>query len=200
MRILRSCYFRLLACIGIVGIIVAAGIIEPRGYIGYGIFRSAYSLPPTRTAVLRFYTWSLKEFDGGYLPPRIDEYLIGRLPSCEGCKEETAIIDFQIRQHAARWNHAAFRSHESVQRQMISNLMGRLDTMEYRDAENAMFFIEALRRGSSLGKGDFTGMNPNSCGLAKERFRTWWGDGSMWPYIRSIDPLSGSNIAFHPGP
>jgi len=109
-------------------------------------------------------------------------------------------MDFQLRQGSARWGDAASRSHESVQYQMISNLMDRLERMEYQDAVNAMIFIEALRRENSFGKGGFTGMNPNTFELAKESFRTWWGDGSKWPHSRAIDPLSGSILAIHSGP
>ena len=195
---------------GIIGVILAPGIIEPRSSWGQKIFHSAYAFPPTRPAYLRFYQWSLKMFEGGYLPSNTDEYLIGRLPHCEGNPEETAIIDFQIRQGSGRWGRAASRSHETNQGQIISNIMRRLDEMQDQDAVWALVFIESLRREETLGKGGFTGMR-NSAGeagslnrpaldTAKQSFRTWWGDGSNWPAIRSSNPLSGTELEIHSGP
>ena len=209
-RLLRSRVIRVLACIGILGLIVAGGIIEPRGSTGYAVFRLAYSLPSTRHAVLGFYSWSLKEYEGGYLPPRIDEFLIGRLAYCEGKPEETAIIDFQIRQGSDRWGAAASRAHEIYQGKMIANIMRRLEEMNVQDAVSAMVFIESLRRKNTIGKGGFSGMwnysdnvfslNRTAFDSAKKSFRTWWGDGSSWPSIRSNDPLSDSELAIHSGP
>jgi len=209
-RFLRSRIFKVLACLGTLALIVAVGIVEPRSSIGHVVFHSAYAFPPTRPAVLRFYTWSLKEFEGGYLPPSIDEFLIDRLAYCEGKPEETAIIDFQIRQGSGRWGDSASRSHETYQKQMIANIMNRLDGMNDQDAVSAMVFIESLRRENTLGKGGFTGMwtysdtifslNRPAFESAKESFRNWWGDGSSWPRIRASDPLAGTELAIHSGP
>jgi len=148
--------------------------------------------------------------NGGYLPPSIDEFLIDRLAYCNGSPEESAIIDFQIRQGSGRWGDSASRSHESSQHQMIANIMGRLDDMDDPDAVSAMVFIESLRRQNTLGKGGFTGMwiysgdsftlDRSAFEVAKERFRDWWSDGSAWPQIRSQDPLSGTELAIHSGP
>jgi hypothetical protein len=101
---------------------------------------------------LRFYTWSLREFEGGYLPPGIDEFLIDRLASSEGKPEETAIIDSHIRQGSGRWGESASRSHETFQKRRIDNIMSRLDGMNDLDAVSAMVFIESLRalRGTGL--------------------------------------------------
>ncbi len=209
-RFLHSRLFRVLVCIGVFGLIVAGGIVEPRSSVGHGVFHSAYAFPPTRPAVLRFYTWSLREFEGGYLPPGIDEFLIDRLASSEGKPEETAIIDFQIRQGSGRWGESASRAHETFQKRMIDNIMSRLDGMNDLDAVSAMVFIESLRLGDSLGKGGFAGMWTSSgtaCTLnrpafeaAKESFRNWWGDGSTWPGIRAKDPLAGTGLAILSGP
>jgi hypothetical protein len=182
------------------GLIVALGIVEPRSKIGYAIFRSAYSLPSARSDVLRFYGWSLKEYEGGYVPSSFDDYLTSRLVDCEGTEEESTIIDFQIRQGSARWGDAAFHADQSVQYQIISNIMRRLDSMDYRDAESAMLMVEGLRRGSSIGKGGFHGMSPATLDRAKSKFRIWWGDGQEWPHNRSIDPLVGSGIVVYSGP
>jgi hypothetical protein len=209
-RFLHSRFFKVLVCTGIFGLFIAGGLVEPRSSVGHVVFHSAYAFPPTRPAVLRFYTWSLKEFEGGYLPPGIDEFLIDRLACSEGEPEETAIIDFQIRQGSGRWGDSASRSHETFQKQMIKNIMSRLDGMNDRDAVSAMVFIESLRRGNSLGKGGFVGMwtcSDTACTLnrpafdsAKESFRNWWGDGSNWPANRANDPLAGTELAIHSGP
>jgi hypothetical protein len=209
-RFLHSRIFKVLVCIGILGLIVAGGVVEPRSSVGHVVFHLAYAFPPTRPAVLQFYTWSLKEFEGGYLPPSIDEFLIDRLAYSEGKPEETGIIDFQIRQGSGRWGDSASRSHETYQKQMIDNIMSRLDGMNDQDAVSAMVLIESLRRENSLGNGGFAGMwtysdttftlNRPAFDSAKESFRKWWGDGSNWPGIRANDPLAGTELAIHSGP
>jgi len=209
-RFLQTRFFKVLVCLCILGIVVVGGLEEPRSSIGHIVFHSAYLFPPGRPAFLRFYNWSLKEMNGGYLPPSIDEFLIDRLAYCNGSPEESAIIDFQIRQGSGRWGDSASRSHESSQHQMIANIMGRLDDMDDPDAVSAMVFIESLRRQNTLGKGGFTGMwiysgdsftlDRSAFEVAKERFRDWWSDGSAWPQIRSQDPLSGTELAIHSGP
>lgn len=207
---IRSRILKVLVCIGILALIGAFGLVEPRSSAGHVVFHAAYAFPPTRPAVLRFYTWSLRKFEGGYLPPSIDEYLIDRLAYCEGKPEQKAIIDFQIRQGSGRWGDSASRSHESYQKQMIANIMSRLDEMRDQDAVSAMVFVESLRRENTLGKGGFTGMwkytdttfslNRPAFDAAKESFRKWWGDGGDWPRIRANDPLAGTELAIHSGP
>ena len=191
---------KIVICIGVLGLIGAYGIVEPRSSAGHIVFRATYAFPPTRPTVLRFYTWSLRKFEGGYLPPSIDEYLINRLTYCEGRPEQTAIIDFQIRQGSGRWGDSASRAHESYQKQIIVNIMKRLDGMSDNEAVSAMVFVETLRRENSLGKGGFTGMwtcsartwslNDSAFDVAKQSFRKWWGDGADWPRIRGNDPLA----------
>ena len=79
------------------------GIVEPQTAPGHATFYLGYSFPPTRPALLRFYGWSLREFNGGYLPASFDEFLAGRLWECRGTAEWRAIIDFQISQSSGRW-------------------------------------------------------------------------------------------------
>lgn len=209
-RFLRSRVFKLLVCAGLAGGIVAAGIVEPRGPAGPVVFHSAHAFPPTRPAVLRCYTWSLREFEGGYLPPGIDAFLIDRLDSCGGEPEEDAILGFQLRQGAGRWGGAASRSHETRQKQIIAHILSRLDAMGDPDAVSAMLFIESMRRRDPLGKGGFVGirnlsqspaaLDRRAFEAAKEGFRKGWGDGSGWPRIRADDPLAGTGLALRSGP
>lgn len=91
-------------------------------------------------------------------PPSIDEYLIDRLAYCEGKPEQTGIIDFQIRQGSGRWGDSASRVHETLPKEMITNIMNRLDGISNEDAVNETVFIESLRRENTLGKGGFTEM------------------------------------------
>jgi hypothetical protein len=207
---IRTRILKVFLCIGLLGLIGAYGIVEPRSAAGHVVFHAAYALPLTRPAVLRFYTWSLREYEGGYLPRSMDEYLIDRLAYCEGKPEQTAIIDFQIRQGSGRWGDSASRSHETYQKDMIANIMNRLDGMSDEDAVSAMVFIESLRRENSLGKGGFNGMwtysdttfalNRPAFDAAKDSFRKWWGDGSGWPSIRANDPLANTELVIHSGP
>jgi hypothetical protein len=172
-RFLQTRFFKVLVVPCILGIVVVGGLDEPRSSIGHIVFHSAYLFPPARPAFLRFFNWSLTKMNGVYLPPSIDEFLIDRLAYCKGSPEESAIIDFQIRQASGRWGDSASRSHESFQHQMIANIMGRLNDMEDPDAVSAMGFIESLRRRDSLGKGGFTGMwtdSGNSLTLNRSAF------------------------------
>ena len=180
------------------------GLAEPRTSLGHIVFHVGYALPPTRPAFLKFYHWSLAEFEGGYLPSSIDQFLIDRLASCEGSAEETAIIDFQIKQSSARWGEAASREHESYQKQIIAHVMPRLDDMSDEDAVSAMLLIESLRQRDPLFKGEFDGMRTHQDGVstlnrpvfedAKAKYKAWWGDGTDWPAIRSVDPLAGTEL------
>jgi hypothetical protein len=201
----RSWLFRafavLLALLGV----AFYGLAEPRTSLGHFVFHAGYALPPTRPAFLGFYHWSLAEFEGGYLPSSIDQFLIDRLASCEGSAEETAIIDFQVKQSPARWGEAASREHESYQKQIIANVMPRLDDMSDEDAVSAMLLIESLRQMDPLFKGSFEGMRIHQGGNvstlnrpvfedAKARYKAWWGSGTDWPAIRTTDPLAGTEL------
>ena len=168
------------------------------------MFHVGYALPPTRPAFLKFYHWSLAEFEGGYLPSGIDEFLIYQLTPLEGSAEETAIIDFQIKQSSDRWGRAASRMHETYQGQVISHVLPCLDDMSDEDAVSAMVLIESLRQEDPLFKGRFDGMRIHQGGNdslnrpafneAKVKYKAWWGDGTNWPGIRSVDPLAGTEL------
>ncbi|MFM2168624.1 MAG: hypothetical protein RIS79_2995, partial [Verrucomicrobiota bacterium] len=63
---IRCRTIKTLVCLGLLGLIGAYGIVEPRSSVGHVVFHAAYAFPPSRPAVLRFYTWSLRKFEGGY--------------------------------------------------------------------------------------------------------------------------------------
>ena len=204
-RVFRSWLFRIASTLLVLLGMTFYGLAEPRSSLGHVVFHTGYALPPTRSAFLGFYHWSLAEFVGGYLPSSIDQFLIDRLASCEGSAEETAIIDFQIKQSSARWGETASREHEIYQKQIIANVLPRLDDMSDEDAVSAMLLIESLRQRDPLSKGSFEGMmthqSPNASTLnrpvfeeAKAKYKTWWGDGADWPAIRTIDPLAGTEL------
>lgn len=205
----RSKRFRVVAVllvviVHIVGVLVWIGLAEPRSSLGHIVFHTGYAFPPTRPAFLNVYQWSLAEFEGGHLPSSIDTFLIDRLADCKGSHEETAIIDFQVRQGSGGWGESASRSHETYQGQIIANILPRLDDLSDWDAVSALLLVESLRREDSLGKGGFSGMWTYSGGdsslnrpafeAAKARFQAWWGDGSGWPATRSVDPLEGTEL------
>ena len=125
--------------------------------------------------------------------------------SCEGSAEETAIIDFQIKQSSARWGETASREHEIYQKQIIANVLPRLDDMSDGDAVSAMLLIESLRQRDPLFKGSFDGMwehqGPNVSTLnrplfeeAKAKYKAWWSAGAAWPANRATDPLAGTGL------
>jgi len=186
---------------------MSIGLVEPRSSIGHAVFHIGYSLTSTRPVFLKFYQWSLWKFEGGYLPPAIDEYLIYRLSDCKGTPEETAILDFQIHQSSARWGFAAARSHEMYKAQMIANILSRIDSMSDSDATSALLFIESLRRDDPLGKGEFYYMwdyekgtrtvNQELFQIAKASFKNWWNDGKNWPSIKENDPLADTGIRIY---
>ena len=204
-RLFRSWLFRAFAALLVLLGLAFYGLAEPRSSLGHLVFHTGYALPPTRPAFLGFYHRSLAEFEGGYLPSSIDRFLIDRLASCEGSAEETAIIDFQIKQSSARWGDAASSEHESCQKQIIANVMPRLDDMSDEDAVSAMLLIESLRQEDPLLKGSFDGMWNHQVGKvstlnrpifneAKVKYKVWWGDGGDWPAIRSTDPLADTGL------
>ena len=200
----RSKLFRIASALLVLFGLTFYGLAEPRTSLGHIVFHVGYALPPTRPAFLKFYHWSLAEFEGGYLPSSIDEFLIHRLTPLAGSAEETAIIDFQIKQSSARWGRAASRMHETYQGQVIAHLLPRLDDMSDEDAVSAMLLIESLRQEDPLFKGSFDGMwthqggndslNRPAFNDAKVKYKTWWGDGTNWPGIRSVDPLAGTEL------
>ena len=209
-RIFRSKIFIRTAVLLVLLGLMTGGLVEPRSSLGHVVFHTGYALPPTRPAFLRFYQWSLAEFEGGYFPSSVDEFLTNRLWHCEGTREETAIIDFQIRQGSLKWGDSACRSHEALQEKIISNIMPRLDDMADDHALSAMVLIESLRREDVIGKGGFTGMwiyNDNAATLnrsafnnAKAGFKNWWNDGNGWPSLKNTDPLAGTNLTIDSGP
>ncbi len=206
----RSRLCKILVGIALIGAFVIFGIVEPRSTCGHIVFRSAYGLLPIRPAVLRFYSRSLKEFEGGFLPPSLDDFLITRLSYCKDEPEETAILDFLIRQGPGRWGNAAFHADDRCQSQMISHIMARLNEMSPQDAVGGMMFLEGLRCKNALSKGGFSGVwsyaeknisiNRSAFDAAKKSFSLWWGDGSSWPSIRSKNPLLGTDLVIHHGP
>ena len=204
-RIFRSWIFRITAVLLIFLGLAVGGLVAPRSSLGHIVFHVGYALPPTRPSFLKFYHWSLAEFEGGYLPSSIDEFLIHRLTPLEGSAEETAIIDFQIKQSSARWGEAASRMHETYQGQVIAHVLPRLYDMSDEDAVSAMLLIESLRQEDPLFKGSFDGMRTHQGGNvstlnrpvfneAKAKYKAWWGDGVNWPAIRSVDPLAGTEL------
>lgn len=179
------------------------GVVEPQTAAGHAAFFLGYSLPPTRPAFLHFYGCSLREFNGGYLPGSVDEFLAGRLWECRGSREWQAILDFQIAQTSARWGDSIAHVQDDLKRDIIGDLIRRLDTLSPGQSIETLLFIETLRRSDALHKGGFTGLStltPDRLATAKERFRTWWADGSSWPANKATDPLHETGIAVHNGP
>ena len=209
-RIFCSRIFISLAVLFVLIGFITGGLVEPHSALGHIVFRTGYALPPTRPAFLRFYQWSIAEFEGGYLSSSVDEFLTNRLWKCEGTREETAIIDFQIRQGSLKWGDSACRSHEVLQGKIISNIMLRLDQMVDNDALSAMVRIESLRREDVIGKGGFTGMwtykdnintlNRSAFNKAKASFKEWWNGGNDWPELKNTDPLAGTELTIDSGP
>lgn len=195
----------LLLCGGVVN-----GVVEPQSVVGIGLFRVAYSFPPTRQAFLPFYQWSLKEYNGGYLPQATDSYLTKRLAATPDAAEETMIIDFQIHQRSARWGQSTSQAAPEVRHRIIANIMGRLDRMSERDAISAMEFIESLRTGNPLLKGGFEGLRADEGGIsagqrqtfeeAKTRFKAWWAGAPSWQALCSRNPLEGSALKITAAP
>jgi len=178
------------------------GVVEPQTAAGRATFHFAYSFPPTRPAILRFYGWSLREFNGGWLPIPVDEFLSSRLGECRGNHEGRAILNFQISGIYNGWGNGVAHAHDDLKREVIDDLIRRLDTFAPEQALDTVLFIETLRRDTPLGKcGGFRGpsLTPESLATAKEHFRAWWSDGSAWPTNKNKDPLQGTEITFYEG-
>ena len=191
---------------------IGYGVIEPQTSPGHAIFHLAYSIPPTRPVFLRFYQWSLRKFNGKYLPSSIDSFLTARLWECEGSSEWRAIIDFQIKQGSGRWGDGFSHVHDEMKKRIITDIFLRLDTFRSEQIVDALVLIEAMRRSNALHKGGFANadlwtyegntytIHEDRLAIVKAAFRKWWVDGSLWPANRSQDPLSGTGISIHEGP
>lgn len=196
-------------------IYIGYGVIEPQTSPGHAVFHAGYSLPVSRPLFLRFYRWSLREFNGGYLPSSIDGFLTSRLWECEGTAEWRAIIDFEISQGSGRWGEALSQTHDEMKRKIIGDIICRQDTFPPEQAVNALLLVESLRQGDPLHKGEFSNLDLwmhdgtkwvlrtehlDRLALVKDAFRRWWNEGSAWPGNRSQDPLAGTGISIHRGP
>lgn len=195
------------------GALILYGIAEPRTPIGHVVFHTGYLFPPTRPLYLRFLSRSLREFEGGYVPPAIDQFLIDRLWQCRDSPEWKAIVDFEVYQTSARWGMAMFSpwfsENDQEKGEVIRYLISKLDKYESGDSASAMVLIEALRQNKALTKCDISGIHlwdaehnrvawpSDRRAQAMELFRRWWDDGRRWPGNRSEDPLKGSPFAIY---
>jgi hypothetical protein len=176
------------------------GIVEPRTSAGHATFRLAYAFPPTRPTVLRFYHWALAKFNGGYIPPAIDEFLADRLWQCRGTREWTGILDFHLAQSSWRWGDAITHTDDQTKGRIISDLMRRSDESPPDSAIEMLLLVESLRQGTSFSKARF--MKPAVpieplYPLIRERYKAWWAGGSTWPANKTTDPLQDTGIIVH---
>jgi hypothetical protein len=156
MRLLRS----KILWVGLMGataiaLFFAYGLIEPHCSARSIVFHTGYAVPQTRPQFLRFYRWSLAEFEGSYIPSRVDDFLIKRLSSCHGTPEWDTILEFQLAQSSALWGTATSQADDPLKKQIIAYLLPSLGTISPNEALNRMEFIDSLRRNDPLHKGGF---------------------------------------------
>jgi hypothetical protein len=110
--------------------------------------------------------------------------------------------DYRFSDFAEFWpmGYALAHVHDELKRDIISDLLHRLDTFQPEQAMKSLLFIESLRRTDPLNKGGFRGLTPNRLDTAKQQFRKWWSDGSSWPANKTTDPLQDTGISVYHGP
>ena len=205
MKLLDFIRSRLLKTVLIVGMISMAtlfGVMERHSVFSHAVFHTLYVFPLTRPAVLRLYTWSLRNFGNGDQPEAIDLFLLKRLNDCHGSREERAILMQKIRQAPGRWGLQIVKLYECEQKAVISCLIPILDGLSGWDAINALVLIEYMRVEGDLCKGwlehEGERIDDSDTALierAKGYFKAWWRDGeSTWPESRQSDPLAGSKF------
>lgn len=179
---------------------VTYGTIEPQASAGLALFHVGYSFHPTRPLFLGFYRSILRNFNGSYIPSPVDTFLAERLWDCRGTSEWTGILDFQLAQTPYRWGQAMSHLPDELKRDIISDLMQRCDAAQPRETLMILLLVESLRRDESFSKTHFIKpyvstdvMYP----IIRERFKTWWGDGSAWPANKTVDPLQDTGIIVH---
>jgi hypothetical protein len=182
---------------------VAYGLVQPQSIPGNHIFHIGYFIPITRSSFLQFYKWSLREYNGNYLPSDINEFLIERLSKSTEREEWEAIVDFYIAMDSSRWHKNLLQLSDGLKKQIINNIFVRLDKLDRIQAIHALFLIECLRTGTVPYKGSFSNIwiyddngkfhiNTKQFEIVNKSFRQWWGDGSKWPTNKIESPLKGT--------
>jgi hypothetical protein len=182
----------------------AYGIVQPQTIPGKHIFHIGYFLSITRSSFLQFYQWSLREYNGNYLPTDINEFLLERLSKSTEREEWDAIVDFYISMDSSRWDKTLLQLPDSLIKQIINNIFVRLDKIDPPQAIRALFLVESLRTGNVPYKGSFSNIwtynkddgkysiNTKQFEIVKQSFRYWWADGARWPENKRESPLIGT--------
>lgn len=206
-------YWTASACL-LTALAVFCGLFTLLGSFDNSVFRAGYARAENRPAFLRFYTWYLREYNSGYIPSEVDEFLLRRLSHSHGTPEWSAILTFQIAQSSARWGDAVCKADDDLKKKIIDSLITTLTSIPPSDALRTMEFIESLRRDDTIHKGGFLGSDfyhrvdprgpstfrTDQFTLAVSSFQNWWGDGSRWPQNKLTDPLEGTQIKIYSGP
>jgi hypothetical protein len=200
-KFMRSRLFKGVLVVGVIAVATLFGVVERHSVFSQAVFHTLYVFPPTRPAVLSLYTWSLRNFGGGYQPDAMDLFLLNRLDSCSGSREERAILLHKIRQNSGRWGNQITSLYEWKQTQIISSLIGLLDEVSGWDAIEALVLIEYIRVKGELGKGwleydgrEVTDEDEALIELTKELFKKWWADGADLAVCRGSGPLRESKF------
>ncbi len=208
---MKNCNKKIIICSVLSFILLAYcayGTAQPTSPAGHVVFHVGYSIPVTRPLFLHFYSWSLKTFNGGYLPSSVDNFFIYRLWKTDGTSEWRAIIDFQLRQGSSRWGDALPVSHERLRQKVIDYIVDRLDSYDFPQAADAMVLIESLRLGRPLWKGGFSAdsighydvhtnqwiWKPEGVRIAREHFKKWWSSSANWSIKKDKNPLDGTGF------
>jgi hypothetical protein len=177
------------------------GIVEPQPVIASAVFRVGYSVSNDRSWLMHFYTWAMQEYNNGFLPKEIDDFLSTKLESCESSIECQTIIDFQIRQKPSQVSNSFIQAPDKIKKGIIGNIDRRLDKFSTKETINALLLIEAMRTGQNLQKSTFTKIwtkdrvvKPEALAVAKDAFRQWWAKDTAWPGNKQQDPLQGTGI------
>ena len=175
--------------------------VEPKSWLGSIALPEFYIWSKDKSLFLQNFHNDLIRYEGAYIPPTFDKFLIDRLPHAD-VTEKVAIIDFYRSQFSGRRGTHIAKLDDTQKGQIIQYLISKVNPKDpdWRPLED-LVFIEYLRRDGNLYKGEFRqglwtkdgNIIPEKVLDAKRRFILWW-QNSKWPESKKIDPLKDSDI------
>jgi len=180
----------------------------PDNKAGVVLFKTVYSLPLNKKAFLEFYS-PVRENSTGYIPIKVNQFLIQKLEDTNDENEISAIVNFYALQASGHRLGYLFHISGQAKIKIIGQLIKELDDEETFGGK--LMLLEELRTGKRLGKGSFTieGINYPKFSTPREfrkwfseqfaptvktKYQQWWNSTLSWEEKKKINPLEGTNI------
>jgi len=198
-------------------VVIGAGCvakIEPQTVFGVAVFRWNYSAAWKKGPMLSQYSETLLKYNGGYVPERVDSFLIRRIAETDSQEELEAIADFYAAKGGQRTPGDVVKMPAASKVRLIPIVLSRIDGYAPFHAIHAVMFLDELRIGEPHFKtflnvrsqtsdqvydpvkrmGHEAWLETIALPEAKECFRAWWNEEEPWATKALRDPLAGSNL------